>query len=184
MRDDGLAGLRIVAHYEDPLRTAIHAFKYRGQRGLAQPLGKLLAAHASGLASRDAVIVPVPLHASRQRQRGYNQAALLAAVCASQLAIPVEMRGLRRTRATRPQVGLHAAARHENVAGAFTATPRGARALAGKRVLLMDDVTTSGATLEAAARALHQAGAASVWGLALAQPSLHADGAPDGRADS
>lgn len=184
LHDDGLAGVLILARYEDPLRRAIHAFKYRGQRGLAEPLGRLLAHQAAELAGRVDVVVPVPLHAARVRQRGYNQAALLAAVCAEQLRLPLAGDVLRRTRATRPQVGLHAAQRHTNVAGAFTATPRAtpraAHGLAGKRVLLVDDVTTSGATLRAAARELLGAGAASVWGLALAQPTMPADGGPTG----
>jgi ComF family protein len=176
MLGDGLAGVLIVARYEDPLRSAIHALKYRGQRGLAQPLGGVLAKRAEALASHVDVVVPVPLHPSRERQRRYNQAALLAATCATRIGLPIERRWLRRRRATRPQVGLHAAARHENVADAFAATPHGTHALAGRRVLLVDDVTTSGATLEAAAGAMRRAGAASVWGLALAQPSLQADG--------
>jgi ComF family protein len=179
MGDGGLAGLRVVARYDDPLRTAIRAFKYRGQRGLAQPLGSLLASHVKLLASETDVVVPVPLHSSRERQRGYNQAMLLASACVGRTGLPVERNVLCRTHATRPQVGLGAAARRENVAHAFVATPRGLRALTGKRVLLVDDVTTSGATLEAAAAALRRVGVASVWGLALAQPSFPADGSKE-----
>jgi ComF family protein len=173
-----LAGICVAARYEGPLRQAILALKYQGQRRLSGPLGDLMASAARAIAPQLALIVPVPLHASRVRQRGYNQAELLARRCGSRLGMPVRADLLARTRATPPQVGLDADARRINVAGAFAAGSRARAALAGCDILLLDDVCTTGATLASAAAALLDAGARSVWGLAVARPALGADGRP------
>jgi ComF family protein len=111
-------------------------------------------------------IVPVPLHPSRQRQRGYNQAALLAAEVGAQLQIPVREEQLIRTRATAPQVDLSAEARRDNVRGAFRST---GSELSGKHVMLIDDVCTTGSTLESACATLREAGVRSVWAYTLAR---------------
>ena len=170
-----LSGLRVAARYEGAVRQAIRQLKYYRQRRLAEPLGDLLADVCAALAPQIDLIVPVPLHPSRQRQRGYNQAELLARRCAARLGLPVRSDVLTRVRATPPQVGLGAAARVANVAGAFAASAAAPAALAGRRLLLVDDVCTSGATLASAADALLAAGAVSVWGLAVARPALDAD---------
>jgi ComF family protein len=170
-----LSGLRVAARYEGVVRQAIRQLKYHQQRRLAEPLGDLLADVCATLAPQIDLIVPVPLHPSRQRQRGYNQAELLARQCAARLGLPVRPNVLHRIRATPPQVGLGAAARVANVAGAFAASAAAPAALAGRRLLLVDDVCTSGATLTSAADALLAAGAVSVWGLAVARPALDAD---------
>ncbi|HLJ79970.1 MAG TPA: ComF family protein [Ktedonobacterales bacterium] len=175
-----LALIRAAAIHEGPVRDAVLALKYRGQRRLALPLGGMLAGAVTRLDLRPDVIVPVPLHASRKRQRGYNQAELLAQRCASQMRLPCEPGLLVRQRATTPQVGLSGAERRTNVAGAFAvASPAHATArLGGKRVLLLDDVTTTGSTLDAAAAALVPFAPAALLGLAVTRPDL-ADDARD-----
>lgn len=171
-----LAGLRVAARYEGTVRQAIWQLKYQRQRRLAEPLGDMLAGACADLAPHIDLIVPVPLHPSRQRQRGFNQAALLARRCALRLRLPARVDVLARVRATPPQVGLGVAARAANVAGAFAV--RTPALVAGRCLLLVDDVCTSGATLAAAAEPLRAAGAVGVWGLAVARPAADADFAP------
>jgi ComF family protein len=161
-----LHGLRSAHLLEGPLRSAIHAFKYNGLRPLAGPLGEMLFAGHTRFAMAADIIVPVPLHRARQSQRGFNQSLLLAQELAGRVHLPVDGRHLVRLRDTRPQVGLGATARRTNVQGAFTWT---GESLAGQRVLLVDDVCTTGATLESCADALYDGGAAEVWGLTLAR---------------
>lgn len=162
-----LDGLRTYAFHSDPLRLAIHQFKYEDLRSLAVPLGKLMGAGWKALAppvGEVDVIVPVPLHPARKRERGYNQAALLARELADCLGRPVVEDVLIRTRATAPQTELNPQERRANVSGAFQCVNDG---LAARRVLLIDDVYTTGATLEAACAALRDAGASSVWAFTL-----------------
>ena len=163
---------RAVAQYRDGMREAIHALKYGNRPVLAAPLGRLLAEAAPGvlpvpLADWAEGLIPVPLHAGRLAERGFNQAELLAAPCAARWRLPVLGRVLVRTRPTRPQTDLDAEARRANVRNAF-AVPRPA-AVAGRRLLLVDDVLTTGATVAAAVRALRAAGAAAVGVVTLAR---------------
>ena len=165
-----LSGLRAVSAYQEPLRSYIHALKYDGNTRLAQPLGTLLAGayRASGI--RADALVPVPLHSERERQRGYNHALLLARACASQVGIPLVEQMLVRHRATLSQVGLQRWERQQNVQGAFSCSPAYAGGqLRGRALLLIDDVSTTAATLEACASPLFAAGA-TVFGLVLARP--------------
>lgn len=161
----------IFAH---PIRPAIHDFKYEGTRDLAAPLAEwLVATWRLHHLSAD-LIVPVPLHAQRERERGYNQSALLARHLSAAVGAPVARAGLVRTVRTRPQVGLTQAERRANIAGAF----RCAGGVTDLRVVLVDDVCTTGSTLEACAQELKAAGAAAVWGLTVARPSYEASFAP------
>lgn len=169
--DDPLTLTRAAALHTTPLREAIHAFKYEGQPELAPLLARYLTAvYAeppwSELLQPVTAVVPVPLHPQRLAERGYNQAALLAATFGEAVGLPVQPGWLERTRETRHQVGLGPSERQANVDGAFAAT----RALTGYRLLLIDDVYTTGATLRACATAALVAGASAVFGLTLAQP--------------
>jgi len=164
-RPPPLDGLRSVAPHRTPLRQAVHALKYEGVRVLATPLGALMADYAAELALTADILVPVPLHRARQRQRGYNQSRLLAHEMAAVLEWPVAD-ALTRLRDTPAQVGLSRAERLDNVRGVFCVTDA---AVAGRRILLIDDVCTTGATLGACAEALRRAGARSVWALTLAR---------------
>jgi len=155
-----------VAYSAGALRQAIIRLKYGGRTQLADPLGSLLAEWWLAHPLPADLLVPVPLHPRRERQRGFNQSALLARRLSGATGIPCEESVLRRARHTRPQVGLNAAEREQNVSGAFVC--EGGLA-AGRRIVLLDDVMTTGATLRAAAGALQQAGAASVWSLTLAR---------------
>jgi ComF family protein len=162
--------LHAAGAYRDGLRAAIHALKFRGRVAVAAPLAALLAERGAalvGTAGPIDAVVPVPLHPARLAERGFNQAELLAAPCARAWERPLVTGALVRTRPTRPQTELDAAERSANVAGAFAV--RRPAALAGRRVLLIDDVLTTGATARAAARALREAGAAAVDVLVLAR---------------
>ena len=162
---------RSVFYFDGPVRDALHRFKYDGLTALAVSLGGLMAACWMGHPLPADVVVPVPLHAARLRERGYNQATLLARemvrhLATRQVAPALHERLLVRQRATPPQVGLDAARRRENVRGAFRCS---GKALTGRQVLLIDDVCTTGATLEACAVALREGGARGVRALTLAR---------------
>jgi ComF family protein len=120
-------------------------------------------------------VVSVPPASDRRHQRGYDPAELLAQQCAQHLRLPLWRDVLRRTRQAPPQRGFDAPARRTNADGLFTCTSAANRRVAGQRLLVVDDVTTTGATLDAIATALAAAGAAQVWGLTLARPLLHRD---------
>ena len=155
-----------LGSYEGTLRELIHLYKYGKIQTLSQPLAGLLAA-ALPLDERFDAVTPVPLHWRKQWQRGFNQSELLARAIARRRGIPV-VRALRRVRSTQAQAGLSNTARRNNVTAAFQCR-RGARTLAARRVLLIDDVMTTGSTAAACARALKQAGVARVVLLTVAR---------------
>ena len=161
----GFDGAYCFGAFEGTLRKLIHLFKYNRMKPLARPLAGYLAA-ALPRDQRFEVVVPMPLHWRRRWQRGFNQAELLARRTARRAGIPM-VNAVRRTRATATQAGLSNARRRENVAGAFRV--KKPRAVAGRRVLLIDDVMTTGATASACALALKRAGATSVALLTLAR---------------
>jgi ComF family protein len=163
-------GIRAVGYLEGTLRTAIHRFKYSNMRSLADPLGQLMAQYVMQNQLPIDVIVPVPLHPQRLRKRGYNQAALLAREIAKTVGLPLSEDALSRVKSTIPQVGLTARERRDNVRGAFHCSDTG---LKEQRILLVDDVCTTGATLEACSLALRERGVGVVWGLVLARERWH-----------
>jgi len=159
-------GIRSVLYFDGALRAAIHALKYRRVQDLAGLLGGIMGDYWRDHPIPADVIAPVPLHPARERARGYNQAALLARGLAEAAELPVRDDLLARVRATAPQVKLGAEARRENVRGAFHCATG---ATVGLRILLVDDVCTTGATLEACSQALRAGGATAVWALTLAR---------------
>jgi ComF family protein len=159
-------GIRSAAPFEGTLREAIHRLKYNHTRDLALPLGEMLVACYQRSCLPVDVIVPVPLHARRQRERGYNQAVLLAEYLGHMVGLPMVCGALYRQRHTVSQTQLDAQARRRNVEGAFVCT---GSSVQDKDVLLIDDVCTTGATLEACSVALKSGGARSVWALTLAR---------------
>jgi ComF family protein len=155
--------------FEGVLRDAIHALKYERVRRIAEPLGELLVEQIHHRPLHADALVPVPLHPRRMAERGFNQSELLAAPLARASGVPLLRQGLARQRETAHQVGLDARARLDNVREAFVwQHPMPAPA----RVVLIDDVLTTGATLIACAQALRRAGAREVWALVLARSQL------------
>lgn len=163
---------RVVALgiYEETLRTAVQRFKYEGAIVLDRPLGGLLAAvlERDG-AFRPDLLIPVPLHRSRLRERTYNQALLLAGVLGRRWRLTVPARLLVRIRPTLQQQGLKAEVRRQNLKGAFALT----RKLNGERVLLIDDVVTTGATVRECSRVLVEGGAGEVVVAVLGRARRH-----------
>ena len=151
---------RATGFYQGLIREVIHRFKYGGKTFLVRPLARMLIGPARELTRlhRIDTIVPVPLHYRRLRQRGFNQASLLARRLGSLLQIPVDYSSLNRTRWTDPQIGLSRRQRAENVRGAFSL--KATENLRGKGVLLVDDVLTTGETVNQCVKVLRKAGQA------------------------
>jgi ComF family protein len=161
-RPSAISRCRAIGDYDGTLRAVIHALKYDRRQSLAQPLATKIRRDCGDVLAGADLAVPVPLHRSRRRTRGFNQAAAIA----RSLGLP-SCSVLRRIRATPSQTGLPAGRRHANVRGAF-ALKRRAR-VHGLTIVLVDDVSTTGATLEACARVLKEAGAAEVRAVTAAR---------------
>lgn len=165
-----LLQLESCSPFSGPVRAALHALKYTGEQRLAEPLGQALATRWRHAGVGGDLIVPVPIHVSRARERGFDQAVLLATVAARELSLPC-VQILERTWATARQFGLDRGSRAGNVAGAFGligGAPNG-RPLSGRWVVLVDDVVTTGSTLVACAQPLLAAGAIGVSALTVAR---------------
>lgn len=169
-----------AGEYDGALRAIIHAFKYEHRRTLAGPLAQMMRRAGGDILDGASCVVPVPLHPWRRLRRGFNQATDLA----SSLGPPV-VHAVWRRRATRQQSGLTAGARRRNVRNAFVPAPvmsrRGRALLAGQVVVLIDDVRTTGATLDACARVLLDSGVREVRALTLAHAPVKADPASRAR---
>ena len=160
-----LDGIKAAFIMEGAIREAIHALKYRNLRAASPTLGRLLARWLVSNPIPGEVLVPVPLHKRRIRDRGYNQSALLAKEVSKVTGLPVRENLLVRTRDTPPQISLSLQERIGNVEGSFELPGDGR----GLKIILVDDVVTTGSTMSACGKALRAGGAGSVWGLALAR---------------
>ena len=160
---------RAAVRFDEISRALVHALKYGDRLDLAPMMGRWIS-HAGReiLAEADA-LVPVPLHWRRQWARRFNQSAMLAAAIASESGLPIAAGALKRVKATAQQVGLSRSERAGNVQGAFKVPEEGKAAVLGRRLVLVDDVLTSGATVDVCARALNRAGAANVDVLVFAR---------------
>lgn len=167
-RRDPLAidGIVAAAEYSGPVRAAVLRFKYRYRRDLARALEQVLLRGVAARLPPADLVIPVPLHPLRQRARGFNQAEGLARALARHLGCRYDGRALIRMHLTPPQAGLSRLERRRNLADAFRADPL---RVAGQRISVVDDVCTTGSTLEACASALRAAGATRVWGCAIAR---------------
>lgn len=162
------ARARAVARFDGVMRELIHDLKFHDRHDARKLLGRWLVGAGGELLAEADVLVPIPLHRWKLLRRRFNQSAILALEVSRLSDIPADPLVLRRTRATRSQLGLSQTQRQLNVKGAFAVPSRAASRIAGRRVLLVDDVITTGATIAAAARALLDAGASDVDVLALA----------------
>ncbi|MEM8530050.1 MAG: ComF family protein [Chloroflexota bacterium] len=152
--------------FDEILRTAVHQLKYHRQRRIAQPLAELLVEPTSEFLPPHLPLLPVPLHQSRYQERGFNQAEEIARFLSRKLEVPMIDDGLIRSLATEHQVGMNAQERQRNVQGAFVWN---VKKKPPRRLILVDDVLTTGATMGACAIALREVGVNEVYGLALAR---------------
>lgn len=166
-RDLGVARTVVVGPYERTLRLLVRRLKYGGRASLARPLGALLAARVAAARLGADVLVPVPLDPGRERRRGFNQAELIAREIAWRTGLPVAARALARVKPTPALYGRSVAERFEVVGDAF-AVAEPAR-IRGRRVLIVDDVLTTGATLSACAEACRKAGAVEIFAACVAR---------------
>jgi ComF family protein len=160
---------RAAVRYDDVARTLVHSLKYQDRTDLAPAMGRWMARAGQELLADADVLVPVPLHWRRGWSRRYNQSGALARVISRQSGVKLASEALRRIRATEQQIGLSRPQRAANVQGAFKVAPERSADIAGRRVILIDDVLTSGATTDACARALLRAKAAQVDVLVFAR---------------
>lgn len=158
--------IRTAVHYGSPLSEVIHKFKYEKLFGLAKPLAQLMVQAWPRWQMEVDVVVPITLYKTRLKERGYNQSALLVRQFCRLVPLPADEKALARVRETERQATLSATARAQNVQDAFVARQE---RVAGKRVLLVDDVCTTGATLDSAAKALMAAGATTAVAYCLAR---------------
>jgi ComF family protein len=163
------ARARAAVRYDDVARTLVHALKYQDRTDLAPAMGRWMARAGRELLDGADVLVPVPLHWRRGWSRRYNQSGALARIIERHSGVRLNSQALRRIRPTQQQIGLSRSQRASNVQGAFKVESQRQSEIQGRHVLLIDDVLTSGATLDACARALLRAKAASVDALVFAR---------------
>ena len=160
-------GIRAPFRFEGIIRESVHQLKYQNLRAISATLSEMLHKYLVANPINADFLIPVPLHPRRLRERGYNQSGLLAQELSKSIGIRVDETSLVRTKYSLPQARTTSVSeRHRNVIGLFECTPD---KISGKNIIVVDDVTTTGATLNACATALKQAGVVSVRGLALAK---------------
>ena len=164
---DGLQGMTAAAPYARKVREALLRLKYKGRRRAARPLGQEMAKAWQRTGWLADAILPVPLHKNKQKQRGYNQCELLAVECGRILGLPVLTQALIREKETTVQNKLNPNERELNVSSAFVCGPEAAQ-LTGKRLILLDDIITTGSTMRACVAALQKVKPAAIYGLAVA----------------
>ena len=169
-RRPGFRALRSWSVFEDSVQGALHRLKYRRDIGLGEALSVQMLEFVHQLAWPIDALVPIPLGKKRLKERGYNQVAMIAKPLSMQLGIVYMPHALNRARETRSQVGLSAAERQENVRNAFVANPEKVN---GRIVLLIDDVSTTGATLSSASESLYDVGAKDVFAVTVARALPH-----------
>ena len=162
--------LRSWAVFEEPVRKALHRLKYGRDIGLGEALSNQMSGFVTQLGWPVDMLIPIPLGKERLKERGYNQVAMVAMPLSIQLGLDYHPSGLARARETRSQVGLSAVERQENVRGAFFAD---GTQVNGRTILLMDDVSTTGATLSSAAETLLASGAREVFAITIARALPH-----------
>jgi ComF family protein len=166
-RQTEIDGIRSPFRFDEVIRKAIHELKYRSLKAISPCLAELLADYLRANPLPGEALVCVPLHPRRLRERGYNQSSLLARELGRRIGLPVIEDCLIRVKQAQPQVrAVDVEERRKNVVDAFVCRDE---KVSGKKIVLVDDVCTSGATLESCAAALKNKGAASVWGLTLAR---------------
>lgn len=164
-----LTGLIVAAKYEEPLPTIIHEMKYNSLKGLLEPLGKILIDTLNKVKLRGSfLVVPVPLHFLRKRFRGFNQAEELGKIVAEKFDWEI-INAIKKKWTFRRQVQLSGAKRRQKIKGKFNLDPLFGAEIKGRRILLVDDVATTGTTLNECAKVLKKAGAREIWGLVLAR---------------
>jgi len=164
--------MRSWAVFDSPVQNALHTLKYRRNMGIGDALGRQMAGFIQDLGLIVDVLIPVPLGKKRLKERGYNQVALVARPLAFELGMPYAPHGLWKSRETRSQVGLNVTQRSENVSKAYQAE---VKVVNGKSILLMDDVATTGSTIQSSAEALLSAGAREVYAITIARALSHHD---------
>jgi len=160
--------LRAWSIFEDPLRHALHKLRYYRNFSMGAALALQMAGFVQALNWNPDVLTPIPLGQQRMKERGYNQAAMIAKPLAETLGVEYAPNALKRCKETRSQVGLSKKERQKNVLGVFQAAGVG-----GKTILVLDDVSTTGSTLSSAAQALRSAGAKDVYALTVARALPH-----------
>ena len=164
--------MRSWAVFDFPIQNALHTLKYRRNKTIGDPLARQMAEFVKSLNLNVDVLIPMPLGKKRMKERGYNQVALVARPLAYEIGLEYAPEGLEKVRDTRSQVGLNISQRWENISKAYQAD---VKIVNGRSILLMDDVATTGSTIQSSTEALLSAGAREVYAITIARALSHHD---------